>query len=80
MLRLMKIEYDPVKVAQHPLNHDGVTFDEASAVLLDPFALTRKDQDAPLEPRFITLGFGPKGGILVVVWPLRNGNVRLISA
>jgi uncharacterized DUF497 family protein len=36
----MDIEFDPVKAALNPLNHDGVTFDEARAVLLDPYALT----------------------------------------
>jgi hypothetical protein len=29
----MKIEFDPDKAAANPLNHDGVTFDEAHAVL-----------------------------------------------
>jgi len=30
----MKIEYDPDKAVANPLNHDGVTFDEAKPVLL----------------------------------------------
>lgn len=64
----MKIEFDPDKAAANPLNHDGVTFDEARAVLLDPFALTREDRDTEGEPRYITLGMGGKGRILVVVW------------
>jgi len=35
----MKIEFDPDKAVAvaHPLNHEGVTFDEAQAVLLDPY-------------------------------------------
>ena len=40
----MKIEFDPDKAATNPLNHDGVTFDEAKAALLDPYALTREDK------------------------------------
>jgi len=32
----MKIEFDPAKAAANPLNHEGVTFEEAQAVLLDP--------------------------------------------
>jgi len=64
----MEIEHDPKKVAVNPLNHDGVTFEEAEAVLLDPYALTREDNDAGGEHRFVTLGMGKKGRILVVVW------------
>lgn len=61
-------------------NHEGVTFDEARAVLFDPYALTRDDVDAEGEPRFVTLGMGGKGRILIVVWTLRGENPRLISA
>jgi hypothetical protein len=39
------IEFDPDKAAANPVNHDGVTFDEAKPVLLDPYALTREDAD-----------------------------------
>jgi uncharacterized DUF497 family protein len=76
----MKIEFDPDKAAANPLNHEGVTFDEAQAVLLDPYALTRENGDADNEHRFITLGMGAKGRILIVVWTLREESVRLISA
>lgn len=76
----MLIEYDPDKAAANPLNHEGVTFDEARPVLLDPYALTREDADAGGEQRFITLGMGGKGRILVVVWTLREDRIRLISA
>lgn len=76
----MKIEYDLDKAAANPLNHDGVTFDEAKPVLLDPYALTREDVDANGEQRFVTLGMGAKNRILIVVWTLRGDCVRLISA
>jgi uncharacterized DUF497 family protein len=76
----MKIEYDPDKAAANPLNHDGVTFDEAKAVLLDPYSLTREDIDVNGEQRFVTLGMGAKNRILIVVWTLRADCVRLISA
>ena len=42
----MKIEFDPDKAAANPLKHEGVTFDEAKAVLLDPYALTHEDSEA----------------------------------
>lgn len=76
----MEIEFDPEKATANPLNHDGVTFDEAKAVLLDPYALTREDTDSQGEERFVTLGRGEKGRTLVVVWTLRGDTPRLISA
>jgi uncharacterized DUF497 family protein len=62
------------------LNNEGVTFDEVQAVLLDPYTLTRENGDADNEHRFISLGMGAKGRILIVVWTLREEFVRLISA
>ena len=62
----MEIQFDPEKAAANPLNHDGVTFGEAKDVLLDPYALTREDTDSSGEPRFVSLGMGGKGRILVV--------------
>jgi hypothetical protein len=76
----MEIEFDPDKAAANPVNRDGVTFDEARHVLLDPFALTREDVDANGEQRFVTLGMGGRGRVLVAVWTLRGNRIRLISA
>ncbi len=76
----MEIEFDPDKAAANLLNHDGVSFEEAKSVLLDPYALTREDPDAEGEQRFVTLGMGGKGRILIVVWTLRGDTPRLISA
>lgn len=76
----MKIEFDPEKAALNPLNHEGVTFDEARFVLLDPYALTLEDTDNHGEPRWVSLGMGGKERILVVVWTLRRDTPRLISA
>lgn len=76
----MEIEFDPDKAAANPVNHEGVTFDEARHVLLDPFALTREDLDANGEQRFVTLGMGGRGRVLVAVWMLRGDRIRLISA
>lgn len=76
----MEIELDPSKAAENPAKHDGVTFHEAASALLDPYALSMEDKDAQNEPRWLTLGMGGKGRILVVVWTLRGENPRLISA
>ncbi len=76
----MEIEFDPDKAAANPIHHAGVSFAEAKDVLLDPYALTREDTDSAGEARYISLGMGSKGRILVVVWTLRGDNPRLISA
>ena len=76
----MEITWDSKKAAANPKNHDGVTFDEAQHVLFDPFALSREDSDSEDEQRFITLGMGKKGRILVVVYTYRDETVRIISA
>jgi hypothetical protein len=77
---MINIEYDPDKAALNPINHEGVTFDEAKPVLLDPYALTKEDVDAQGEQRFVSLGMGARNRVLVVVWTLRGDTVRIISA
>ena len=77
---MINIEFDPNKAALNPINHEGVTFEEAKQVLLDPYALTKEDIDAQGEQRFISLGMGAKNRVLVVVWTLRDDTIRLISA
>jgi uncharacterized protein len=57
-----------------------VTFEEAGHVLFDPFALTHEDNDSAEEQRFITLGMGGKGRILMVVYTYRDETLRIISA
>jgi hypothetical protein len=42
----MEIEFDPEKAKANPINHEGVTFEDAKPVLLDPYVLTREDTDA----------------------------------
>jgi uncharacterized DUF497 family protein len=76
----MKITWDLKKATSNPENHDGVTFDEAQHVLLDPFALTREDSDSENEQRFVTLGMGSKTRILMVVYTYREEIIRIISA
>lgn len=76
----MEFEYDPEKAAANPINHDGVTFEEAKLVLFDPYALTQEDDVAQGEQRFVSLGMGGKGRILLTVWTLRSERIRIISA
>jgi uncharacterized DUF497 family protein len=76
----MKITWDSKKAASNQKNHDGVTFEEAKHVLLDPFALTREDSDSENEQRFVTLGMGGKNRILIVVYTYGDATIRIISA
>jgi uncharacterized protein len=50
------------------------------SVLEDDLALTMRDPSSEDEERWITLGRNALGRVIVVVYPWRRENVRLISA
>jgi uncharacterized protein len=75
----MDIVYDLRKNAANIKKH-GVDFEDAQAVLVDPFALTWEDEDAAGEQRFLQLGMDAVGRVLVVVFTYRNEVIRLIAA
>ena len=75
----VSFEFDPKKAASNLRKH-GVSFAEVEPVLNDPMALTREDADAVAERRFLTVGTGALGRILMVCWTERGPTVRLISA
>lgn len=75
----MRFKYDPAKAAVNLRKH-GVSFTDAEGVLEDPLAVTVEDPDAEGEQRFITVGLGSAGDLLVLVWTERNGEYRPISA
>jgi uncharacterized DUF497 family protein len=59
----------------------GVRMPEAIPAFDDPNAITITDDESdPVERRFVTLGTGAVGRLLVVVYTLRGGNIRIISA
>jgi uncharacterized protein len=59
----------------------GVRMPEAIAVFDDPYAITITDDEShPTEQRFIGLGMGAAGRLLVVVYTWRGENIRIISA
>lgn len=76
----MEIYWDSDKAARNPLAHEGVTFEEATPVLFDPYALTHEDRDARGERRFVSLGMGAKARLLLVVHTYREDSIRIISA
>lgn len=76
----MDIEYDSRKAASNLKKH-GVSFDDATTVLLDPMALVREDDDAQGETRFVAVGMSSTGGLITVCYTLRDDEtIRLISA
>jgi uncharacterized DUF497 family protein len=58
----------------------GVSFADAEGVLRDPLAITIEDPAAEGERRFVTIGLGSAGELLVVVWTERGDRCRVISA
>jgi len=77
---LVPLEWDPNKAAANVRKH-GVLFSEAAGVFSDDYAITINDDESDLdEQRFVTLGIGIKGRILVVVYCYSGENIRIISA
>ena len=75
----MTFEYDPRKAQANWQKH-GISFAEAEFVFFDPLAIHDIDPDATSEDRFIAVGMGNSGRLLVVVYTMRSDAVRLISA
>jgi hypothetical protein len=76
----MDFSWDEGKRAANLKRH-GIDFADAVGALLDPSSITREDPDAQGEVRYLTLGCGFVGNLLVVVWTERDGDVvRIISA
>ena len=75
----MPLEYDPVKAAANLKKH-GVSFADAEGALFDPLAVTIEDLGTVDEQRFVTIGLGSAGELLVVMYTYRDGEPRLISA
>jgi len=75
----MDVEWDPDKARLNVRKH-GIHFSDALPVLEDENALTMTEESADGEERWITLGAGALGRILVVVYTWRGRRVRVISA
>lgn len=75
----MRFQFDPAKAANNLKKH-GVSFADAEGVFYDPLAIHQQDPDAEDEERFVAVGTGSAGTILVVVYTLRGEEIRMISA
>jgi len=69
----MNYQWDPKKAASNLKEH-GVDFADAVG------ALTLKEEYVEDEQRFVTIGMGFLGRVLVVVYTYRGEAIRLISA
>ena len=74
----MRFQHDSAKAAANIKRH-GVSFADAQGVLEDPLAVTVEDPDAKDESRFVTVGLGSAGELLVAIWTGRDDECRLIS-
>jgi uncharacterized protein len=73
-------EWDSTKAKTNFRNH-GVRFEECESVFDDPYAITIADSEAdPSEERFVSIGMGALGRVLIAVYTYRGENVRIISA
>jgi len=74
-------EWDEDNKAGINFRKHGVRIPEAIPVFDDPYAITIMDNESSVEEqRFVTLGMGAAGRLLVVVYAWRSGNIRIISA
>jgi uncharacterized DUF497 family protein len=78
-VRKMRVDWDPEKARIHRRKH-GVALPDAEVALFDPHALTREDESAEAERRFVTLGIDALGRFLVLVFSLSGDVLRLILA
>jgi uncharacterized DUF497 family protein len=76
----MSCEWDPRKAEANFRKH-GVRFSEAEPVFTDDLAVTNADDESdPDEQRFVSIGTGAKGRVLVVVYCYRGSKIRILSA
>jgi len=75
----MRIIWNPEK-AKSNLRKHKIRLSDSEPVLFDPMALTREDEYAEGEQRFVTIGMDALSRVLVVVYTYRGDDIRLISA
>ena len=80
----MKFEWDPRKEEVNIQKH-GITFEQASYVFSDPYALNKYDKEhSDDEDRWLLLGKSINGIVLVVIHTFKEQDdeeiVRIISA
>ena len=75
----LNFEWDEEKDKANLKKHK-VSFDEATTIFIDPFAITIPDIDHSVdEQRYIDIGSSDKGRALVVIYTERGPTIRIIS-
>lgn len=76
----MEFVSDPAKATNNLKKHKA-SFEEAASVFGDPMAYTFADPDHSVgEQRWLMFGLSRTGRILTVIYTLRGGKCRIISA
>lgn len=75
----MEIEYDPTKEKRNLRKH-RIGFEEAASCFQDDQALAMEDPFSENELRWALIGLSRRFRLLTVVYTLRNGRIRIISA
>jgi uncharacterized DUF497 family protein len=76
----MRFSWDETKARKNLKKH-GVSFEEASTVFFDPFAVTIPDPDHSIaEHRLLTMGHSVGGKLLTVAHTEDGDLIRIISA
>jgi uncharacterized DUF497 family protein len=74
-------EWDEDKAALNVVNHEGVTFEEASTAVVEPNALFLADDASDAdEERTVVIGMSQAARVLLVVFVERGQRDRIISA
>jgi uncharacterized DUF497 family protein len=78
---IVGFEWDEESKAGINFRKHGVRMPETIPVFDDPYAITITDDESdPGEQRFVTVGMGAIGRLLVVVYTWRGESIRIISA
>jgi len=84
---IMRFTWDDAKNRSNQQKHDGIAFEEAAHVFLDPFRLSRQDRIEEGEERWQTLGVVHGVTILLVAHTITDDDdgepveeIRIISA
>jgi uncharacterized DUF497 family protein len=78
---IVGFEWDEEAKAGTNFRKHSVRMPAAIPVFDDPYAITITDDESdPNEQRFLTLGMGAAGRLLVVAYTWRGNNIRIVSA
>jgi hypothetical protein len=76
----LKFEWNETKARSNWRRH-GVSFELATSIFKDPFAIERLDDRLDYgEPRFVVLGMAEGQALLFVAYTEREDRIRIISA